>query len=505
MKIRKFVREVFFFVLLVLTSMAGFGQRIEVRKIASPNLIFQLGNRQLWDALTSRTQSRQNKNARDNTKPKPSRPNIIFVLTDDHRWDALGVMGNNIIKTPNLDALAERGILFKKAYVTTSICCVSRASLLSGQYMSRHKINDFSTCFSKKALDKTYPALLKKAGYKIGFIGKFGIDSNRQPDSLFDYWACPKVEQPPYLVVNRSGQTIHNTDSVGKDIKQFLYQFAGQQEPFCLSVSFKAPHESENDPPTFPYQERFASLYQNTNIPKPVTTDPKYWNSFPEFFRSDKNIGRQRWKTFFSTEEKRQETVKNYYRLITGVDEAVGNMVAQLKQLQIDRNTIIIFMGDNGFSLGEHGLEGKWFGFEESIRVPLIISGAPIPRKLVGKKTNNIALNIDIASTILSFAGVATPATIQGKDLMASFKNGATEREDFFYEHTFIGSPGLPKVEGVVSKKFKYMKYIEHNYEEFYNTKRDPRETNNLIEQKSTGNNLAKFRKRYAVLKKAAK
>ncbi|WP_159467397.1 sulfatase [Dyadobacter sp. 3J3] len=502
MKIRKFICKGGLIGLLVLSSMAGFGQRIEIRKLPSPNLIFQLGNRQLWDALTSRAQNKQN---RENTKPKPGRPNIIFVLTDDHRWDALGVMGNKIIKTPNLDALAGRGILFKKAYVTTSICCVSRASLLSGQYMSRHKINDFKTCFSKKALDKTYPALLKKAGYKIGFIGKFGIDSNRQPDSLFDYWACGRAEQPPYLVVNKSGKTIHNTDSVGKDIKQFLYQFAGQQEPFCLSVSFKAPHESESEPPTFPFQERFAGLYENTNIPKPITADPQFWNSFPEFFRSDKNIARQRWKTFFSTEEKRQETVKNYYRLITGVDEAVGDMVAQLKQLQIDRNTIIIFMGDNGFSLGEHGLEGKWFGYEESIRVPLIISGAPLPRKMVGKKTDNIALNIDIASTILSFAGVGVPATIQGKDLMASLKSGATEREDFFYEHTFIGSPGLPKVEGVVSKKFKYMKYIEHNYEEFYNTKRDTRETTNLVGQKSANSKLDQFRKRYVVLKKAAR
>lgn len=220
MKIRKFVSKEVFIVLLVLGPLACFSQRMEIRKLPSPDLIFQLGNRHLWDALTSRTQNKQNKNSRENTKPKPSRPNIIFVLTDDHRWDALGVMGNRIISTPNLDALADRGILFKRAYVTTSICCVSRASLLSGQYMSRHKINDFATCFSKKALDKTYPALLKKAGYRIGFIGKFGIDSNRQPDSLFDYWACGRAEQPPYFLVNKSGQTIHNTDSVGKDIKQ---------------------------------------------------------------------------------------------------------------------------------------------------------------------------------------------------------------------------------------------------------------------------------------------
>ncbi|WP_229249091.1 sulfatase-like hydrolase/transferase [Dyadobacter sandarakinus] len=132
------------------------------------------------------------------------KPNIIFLLTDDHRWDALGAMGNKIIQTPHLDALAKRGILFRNAHVTTAICMVSRASLLSGQYMSRHGINDFDTDFKPDALAQTYPALLKKAGYKIGFIGKFGIGVKNQPDTLFDYWAAKKESQPPYELVNRS-------------------------------------------------------------------------------------------------------------------------------------------------------------------------------------------------------------------------------------------------------------------------------------------------------------
>jgi len=105
----------------------------------------------------------------------PKRPNIIFILTDDQRWDALGATGNSIIQTPNMDKLANAGILFQNAYVTTSISCASRASILTGQYASRHKINDFETDFSAKAFAETYPALLKGAAYEIGFIGKFGI------------------------------------------------------------------------------------------------------------------------------------------------------------------------------------------------------------------------------------------------------------------------------------------------------------------------------------------
>ncbi|MBE9461626.1 sulfatase [Dyadobacter subterraneus] len=436
-------------------------------------------------------------------KSKP-RPNIIFLLTDDHRWDALGAMGNRIIQTPNLDALAGRGILFKRAYVTTAICCVSRASILSGKYESRHKINDFSTDFSKQALSETYPALLKKAGYKIGFIGKFGVGAQNIPDTLFDYFAAEKTGQPVYELKNKSGNIIHHTDSVGKDITQFLGQFAGK-EPFCLSVSFKAPHELDGNPPTYPVQQRYRDLYKNVSIPEPLTADPKYWNSFPDFFRTDQNIGRDRWKPLFATPELHQETVRNYYRLITGVDEVVGNLVAQLKELRIDENTIIIFMGDNGFSLGEHGLEGKWFGYEESIRVPMIISGASLNKKLKGKKSDQIALNIDIAPTILSLAGVAVPQAVQGKNLVEMTLKKSENRDDFFYEHTYLGSPRLPKVEGVVSRDFKYMKYIEHDYEELYDTKNDPHETTNLAKNEAYKAKLDQLRQRYGTLKESVK
>lgn len=432
------------------------------------------------------------------------RPNIIFLLTDDHRWDALGVMGNNIIKTPNLDALANRGILFRKAYVTTAICCVSRASILSGQYKSRHRINDFNTEFKAKDLAKTYPALLKKTGYKLGFIGKFGIGTTHQPDSLFDYWSAGKEGQPVYELINQSGKTIHHTDSVGKDISQFLNRFA-DKEPFCLSVSFKAPHELDGNPPTFPVQERFRDLYQNVTISQPVTTDPKYWNSFPDFFRTDQNIARERWKPILSTPELRKETTLNYYRLITGVDEVVGNLVAQLKELNIDKNTVIIFMGDNGFSLGEHGLEGKWYAYEESIRIPMIISGELLPDNLQDTKIDQIGLNIDIAPTILSLAGVEVPETMQGNDLISVLQKKSPARKDFFYEHDFLGSPKLPKSQGVVSGDFKYINYTEHNYEEFYNTKKDPEETTNLVNEKSSRSKLNEFRIRYNELKELVK
>lgn len=434
------------------------------------------------------------------------KPNIIFLLTDDHRWDALGVMGNNIIRTPNLDKLAREGVYFRNAYVTTAICAVSRASILTGQYKSRHGIDDFVTSLDSSALRNTYPILLKKAGYHIGFIGKYGVGKpDEQPSHLYDFWECTNKIQPDYEMTDENGNYIHHTDKVSGDIQKFL-DTLGTTEPFCLSVSFKAPHVQDNDPRQFISNPRYKALYADVAIPVPETADEIYWNRFPDFFRTEQNIARVRWKLRFATPEMYQESVRNYYRLLTDVDDAVGNMVRKLKDLGIAGNTVIIFAGDNGMYLGEHGLAGKWYGHEESIRVPLIIYDPRDENKLRGKASDHIALNIDVAPTILSLARVKAPADMQGVDLM---RLAAGEkhliRKDFFYEHTFMGSPGIPKVEGVVSREMKYMKFIEHNFEELYDLKADPLEKRNLASEEAYADELNGLRKRYEELRLAVK
>jgi len=430
-------------------------------------------------------------------------PNIIFVLSDDQRYDSLGVMGNPIIKTPALDMLASQGILFQNGYVTTSICCVSRASILTGQYESRHKINNFTKSFTKAQVDETYPLLLKKAGYKIGFAGKYGV-GKKQPAKAFDFWECTKKSQPDYLTTDSTGLVVHDTDKVTSSAFKFLDMYAAQG-PFCLSLSYKAPHEQDGHPPHFIPQARFDSLYQDVTIPTPVTADPKYWNSFPDFFRTDENIARIRWQYLFSTPELYQENVKKYYRLISGVDDAVGRLMAHVRKLGIEKNTVLIYMGDNGFMLGEHGLEGKWFGYEESIRVPMFIYYPGLPDELKQTRPRQIALNIDIAPTILSFAGVAPPPQMQGIDLVKMLEKKIPARQDFFYEHTFLKSPQLPRVEGVVMENLKYMKFIEHDSEELYDTAFDPHETTNLATDPAHAKDMDAMRSRYAQLKQQVK
>jgi len=438
--------------------------------------------------------------AQSSLKLKGNRPNIIFILTDDQRWDALGVMGNPIIKTPNLDKLASAGILFENSYVTTSICCVSRASILTGQYESRHKIHDFVTDFTPAALAETYPVLLKNAGYKIGFIGKFGV-GNHQPFQIFDFSVNTEVEkgQPDYLIKEADGHMIHETDSISHSISKFLDEYA-HKGPFCLSVSFKAPHEQDGNPPEYIIQKRYGNYYKDELIPEPVTANPKYWNSFPDFFRTNSNFGRIRWKGLFSTPTLYQENVKKYYQLITGVDDVVGQIIKKLSDTHISDNTIIILMGDNGFLMGEHGLEGKWYGYEESIRVPLFIYDPTLPDKIKNIRASQIALNIDIVPTILSMAHVSVPSKMQGKNLIAVLENKIPARKDFFYQHYFFGSPKIPKEEGVVTKDFKYMIYIEHHYEELYDIMHDPHETTNLVNHAKYKKKLEELRERYKEL-----
>lgn len=435
-------------------------------------------------------------------KVKSAPPNIIYLLTDDQRWDALGAIGNTIIQTPHLDELANNGLLFKNAYVTTSICAVSRASMLTGQYESRHGIHDFKTGLSADALEDTYPLVLKGNGYKIGFIGKYGVgEAKVHPKALFDFWACTEKGQPDYENTDENGNYIHYTDVVANNIETFINEV--DDRPFCLSVSFKAPHVQDGDERQFIPNPVYADHYKDVEIPEPKTADPKYWESFPDFFRTDENIGRERWKLRFNTPEKYQRSVKNYYRLLTGVDDVVGALRKQLEEKGLDKNTVIVFMGDNGMFLGEHGLAGKWYPYEESVRVPLIIYD-PREGSLKGRK-DQIALNVDIAPTILGFAGIDPPESMQGLDLVAIMKNNGSTRSSFFYEHSFFGSPKIPVSEGVISTGLKYIKYTEYDYEELYDLSNDPLEEINLVSDPKYTNVLENQRSLYENLKKMAK
>lgn len=432
------------------------------------------------------------------------RPNIIFLLTDDQRWDMLGCAGNSILQTPNLDALARDGVRFENAYVTTAICMTSRASFFTGQYARRHGINDFFSDLSSVQLNESYPLQLRQAGYRTGFIGKWGVGFDT-PNDQFDFWrGVPEkgvVGQPHYRMQDENGEDIHLTRLISNQSVEFLNSCSNEQ-PFCLSVSFKAPHVQDEDPEQFIYDEHYADLYRDVTIPVPETAAHSYYRRLPVFLRDDNTIARKRWKLRFSDPETYQTMVKGHYRLITGVDDAVGRIRKTLKQLNFDQNTVIVFMGDNGFFLGEHGLAGKWYGYEESIRVPLILYD-PRRRKGGSVKTE-MALNIDIHPTLLDIAGVDIPERVQGKSLLPLLHDRDVEwRSDFLYEHYFSTAKDpkdslIPRSEGVVTLKSKYLRYIDRNpvYEQLFDLETDPGETRNLAKDPEYQDKLKAMRAR---------
>jgi arylsulfatase A-like enzyme len=437
-------------------------------------------------------------------KDKPrNQPNIVFLLTDDQRADAMGCMDNPIIETPNMDDLAGHGVLFRNAFVTTSICAASRASILSGQYVRRHGINDFRTSFSQQALGQTYPLQLRRAGYHIGFVGKYGVGRGDDfPRDKYDFWrGCPG-QCEPYERKDENGNYKHLTRIMGEHAIEFL-QTCSKDQPFCMSVSFKAPHVQDADPRQFIPDRAYENLYNNVTIPVPKTADPKHFEALPEFLRN--SIARRRWNKRFSTSEKYQESVKNYYRLIYGVDVVIGQIRDELRRLGFEDNTIIIFIGDNGFYLGEHGLAGKWFPHEESIRVPLIIYDPRTPKKLQGLTVNQMVLNIDIAPTILEFAHLPAPGQMQGRSLVPLLTGQRPKwRTDFFYEH--LALPGkIPRSQALRSHRWKYARYVDYSYEELYDLANDPQETSNLVKRKAHESLLQSLRIRCNQLAEEAK
>jgi arylsulfatase A-like enzyme len=430
-------------------------------------------------------------------------PNIIFLLTDDQRWDTFGAAGNQVIKTPNMDRLAAEGVMFKNAFVTTSICMSSRASIFLGQYERRHQINDFAKDFTPQQLANTYPMLLKKQGYTVAFIGKYGVGSTL-PKEHYDYWkGLPG--QPRYETSDENKKPIHSTRLFGNQTVQFLRE-APTNRPFCLSVSFKAPHVQDGDPRQFIPDPAYEDLYTDVTIPPPKTATSAHYQVLPEFLRAETTVARKRWQLRFKNPELYQMMVKNYYRLISGVDAVLGRIRRELDVLKLAENTIIALAGDNGFYLGEYGLAGKWYGHEPSIRVPLILYDPRLPQSKRSQVRDELALNIDIAPTFLDYAGITPTAGIQGKSLLPLIRGKSVPwREDFLYEHTYhvpdayrekVGT--IPPSVGVRTQRYKYLRYFEEKpvFEELYYLEDDPHEEKNLVSEEAYTSIPEQLRKR---------
>lgn len=413
----------------------------------------------------------------------PPRPNFVFVVVDDLRWDAPGFMGHGLVRTPHLDALAAGGVVFDKSFVTTSICAVSRASFFTGQWMTRHGITDFATGLSAAQWADSYPVRLRDAGYRTGFIGKFGVGAGpavKAAEAHFDFWRGEPGQGSPDFIDPADPSRTHQTARLGAHAVDFVHS-ADAGRPFCLSISFTAVHARDGRPREFQPDDRDESLYADVAFPMPRTATDEAFRRLPEAVR--RSEGRTRWKRRFATPEKAQSIMRDYFRLLTGVDREIGRLREALAARGLADRTVIVVTGDNGFALGDRGLADKWFMWEEDIRVPTVVFDPRMAEDQRGRRVPALTLNVDFAPTLLDLAGAAVPDGMQGRSLAPWLRgeSPADWRREFYYEHVTLPQL-IPPCEGVRTERWKYIRWTggDGAPEELYDLEADPFEERTL-------------------------
>ena len=425
---------------------------------------------------------------------RPQNPNFLILISDDQRWDQISYHGNPIIpelQTPNIDALASEGVYFDYGYVTSPICAVSRASIMTGMYASTHGMNHFNTPLDSTVLFLTYHALLREAGFRTGVLGKWGIGEEGS-EKIIDVWNA-WYHQGPYFHESDSG-LVHNSVWLAAKTRDFFASLEPDQ-PFVLTVNYKEPHH--------PYQPdpRDTILFKDVTIPRRISDTPEAYANMPSHIMEH---SLNRWCYFDERkdEETREDFEKNFLRCVMSLDRSIGEIMQSLRDYDLDDNTIVIFLSDNGYIWGERGLGGKWLHYEESIRVPIIIRWPGMPEEHKGRIMDQLALNIDIAPTIVDMAGLEVPDRMDGKSLLPLLNRPDYDlREDFFLEHDSIVFPRnpIPDSYGVRTRYWKYIRYVNVDPEvnEMYHLASDPMELNNLINNEAYSDIRDQLRQRY--------
>jgi len=423
-----------------------------------------------------------------------TRPNILFLIADDQSWHSAGFAGDPLVQTPNLDRLAAESTVFTHASVTTSICMVSRATMLTGRWLSQMG----AARVTPETWPNTWPAQLRASGYYGGHIGKVHVKGHTQDG--YDFW---EGRNGPYAwMKTSSGERIHTIEKDTNDAIRFL-ETRPKDQPFFLQVAYTVPHAEDGDPHQYLPMPQDESVYASETILAPATATEQHYQRLPEFLQRTSNESRRRWLKRFDTPEKVQTFTKNYFRLITGMDRSIGAILKELKNQGLDENTLIVFTSDNGYFLGEHGLADKWYAYEESLRVPLIVHAPKHPKEMQGIRRQELVLNVDFAPTFCEIAGIAPPSVMQGRSFLPLLtKNHATDwRQDFLYQFTWSQND-IPGAEAVCSKDWKYIRWIEGNTEELFDLRADPREERNLASDSAFSGQLQKLRGRLQSLQK---
>lgn len=413
----------------------------------------------------------------------PTGRNVLFILSDDHRYDALGFLRPQpFLETPNLDRLAREGAHFKNAFVTTALCSPSRATILTGVYAHRHRIVDNNTPIPPGT--EFFPRRLQQAGYRTAFIGKWHMgNSGDAPQPGFDHWVSFRGQgsyEPVADGLNVNGRKVPQKGYITDELTDYAIEWLRTlpaTQPWFLYLSHKAVHSE------FVPASRHAGRYKNQKFVPPATmaasgemarhrpawvhNQRNSWHGVDFPYHSDLDIG---------------EYYKRYAETLLGVDDSVGRLLAELERRGQLESTLVVYMGDNGFAFGEHGLIDKRTAYEESMRVPLL---ARCPQLFSGgRSVTPVVANLDIMPTVLDVCGAATPAGLDGRSWLPLLRGGTTEwRQELLYEYYWERDfPHTPTVHALRTDRYKFIRcHGLWDIDELYDLTDDPLESNNLI------------------------
>lgn len=433
-----------------------------------------------------------------------ARPNIVFFLSDDQPLRAMSHV-DPWFHTPNMNRLASEGVVFENGFVDSAVCAVSRASIMLGQHNATHLIQSFDVPISAEQIQKSFPVLLRKAGYRTAMLGKFAVGHTRHapkelclPAEHFDLW-YGFLQGPSYAQMV-DGEKRYITSVMEEKTIQFIKD-TPEDQPFMVYMCLPEPHGQGGPGGPWNYRDPHFEI-PAPDGPPPVleTMTEEAYARLPEAMKNtkcNKIVGRPA-----ETYTKYMETVRDY---TARSDLAIGRVRAALEELGRADNTVIIFASDNGSMWGAHGIAGKWNMYEESIRVPMMIYDPRLPKSVSGTRSQT-ALNIDLTATVMDVAGVPAPH-MDGISLMPILKDATAEgREDWYYLHDVYtrskGNP-LPNCEGIRGERWKYIHYrgTDPVQEELFDIQADPKEMNNLASNPEYAALLDQLRARNAAYK----
>lgn len=416
------------------------------------------------------------------TPKSAARPNIVFIITDDQSYDALSLVQKEQgekgrfpwLKTPNLDRLASEGVRFRNAFVTSSLCSPSRAVNLTGLY-NHEKGNGIASNFRSFPVNNvTHATLLRDAGYTTGYVGKWHMGSQRERPG-FDYAASytshGQYADCPFMIDGKNTPTTGWVDDVATDYAvEFINKQKTSAKPWSLILGYKTPHQPWEPP------ARAKNLYAGEvarTVPN-VNTPPIYAAKQNQPAKSQKPV------------PPTLPTNLDYFRCVSAMDDCVGRLLKAIDESGFAPNTIVVFTSDNGVYLGAHSAGDKRSAYEESLRVPFLVHYPALGEKASGRVVDEMVINLDLAPSILDFAGVSAPKVMQGQSWRTLLTgNDPTWRKSWFYEYFLEDQKGtnVPDITAVRTADAKLIKYPGHKqWTELFDLKTDPYEIRNLID-----------------------